>query len=334
MVCMKKWHKRTLIVLALGMLGTVALGLRPALSPDEVQEIRHFSTEMPLPDRLKESSFAFTHTIQLQNPHRGTWYAAGQQSVHPQLTQAEWPVEVRCEGGKLLVSAPPPPLHSKWAQLRATWVVGIGDVSYVRRPNGSNHAEYQLHISCNIERTPCFWQKPQQEMFVQFITIDVEDEAADMGTAMLADATSPFFSQFSPGTDGPAPQLPARYCESPISNALLRMLHTLAACTPETHEQLTPRLVNGAARLAQFATQAPWPECWGTSADMARTIAYRVGPTLEYIADQECFGNQQLADFINGENFSRIFGDKFTDSKSSDINEEIESIDIQRINSP
>lgn len=329
---MKKWHKRTLIVVALGLLGTVALGLRPALTPDDVQEIKHFSTELPLPDRQKDSRFCFTHTIQLHSPHRGTWYAGGQQTVHPLLTPAEWSIQVSCADGKLRVTAPPPPLHSKWAHLRATWVVGIGDVSYVRRPNGSRHAEYQLHLSCNIERTPCFWQEPQREMFVQFITVDVADEAADLGTALLAAADSPFFSEFSPGTTGPAAQLPARYCESPVSNALLRLLHTLAACTPETHEQLTPRLVNGAAQLARFATQAPWPDCWGNSADMARTIAYRVGPTLEFIAENECFGNQQLADFINGEHFSRIFGDKFADSKSSDINAELEGIDIQRVN--
>lgn len=331
---MKKWHKRTLIVLTLGLLGTVALGLRPALTPDDVQEIKHFSTESPLPENCKESRFAFTHTIQLQTPHRGTWYAEGQQNVHPLLSPAEWSIEVSCREGKLQVSAPPPPLHSKWAHLRATWVVGIGDVSYVRRPNGRKHAEYQLHISCNIERTPCFWQQPQREMFVQFITVDVEDEAADLGTALLADTDSPFFSQFSPGTTGPTPQLPSRYCESPISNVMLRLLHTLAACTPETHRQLTPRLINGATQLSRFATQAPWPECWGNSADMAGTIAYRIGPTLEYLAEHECFGNQQLTDFINGENFSRIFGEKFSDAKSSELNNELESIDIQRIESP
>ncbi|MBR5887470.1 MAG: hypothetical protein IKZ07_04605 [Akkermansia sp.] len=330
---MKKWHKRTLCVLTLGVLGTVALGLRPAFTPNDVQEIKHFSCEIPLPEHRKNSNFAFTHTIQLHNPHRGTWFSKQlQQSIHPQLTPAEWPIRVYCEDGKLRVSASPPRLHSEWAHLRATWVVGIGDVNYVRRPNGSKHAEYQLHISCHMERTACFWQKTEREMFVQFITIDVADEAADMGTALLAETTGPFFTQFAPSTTGPEPKLPARYCESPLSNALLRLLHTIAACTPETHEQLTPRLVNGAARLANFATTAPWPDCWGESADMARTIAYRIGPTLEYIAENDCFGNQQLADFINSDNFSRIFGEKFTDSKSSDINADLENIDIQRIN--
>lgn len=331
---MKKWHKRTLFVLALGLLGTVAVAYRPALTPDEVQEIKHFEQEVALPEHLSDSTFAFTHTIQLHNPQKGTWYAGGLQEVHKQLTPAEWPIEVRCENGKLKVLAPPPALSAPLAHLKATWVVGIGDVSRVRRPNGRLHTEYQLHISCNLEHTPSLWRPKQREMFVQFITVDVEDKAADMGTALLAETVGPFFGQFRMSTTGPEPQLPARYCESALSNAMLRLLHTLAACTPDTHEQLTPRLINGAAQLSRFATDAPWPECWGHSDEMARTIAYRLGPVLEYLAEKECFGNQQLADFINGEHFARIFGESFVDAKSSDIQADLEDIEIEYIESP
>ena len=83
---MKKWHKRTLFVLALGLLGTVAVAYRPALTPDEVQEIKHFEQEVALPEHLSDSTFAFTHTIQLHNPQKGTWYAGGMQEVLKQLT--------------------------------------------------------------------------------------------------------------------------------------------------------------------------------------------------------------------------------------------------------
>lgn len=330
---MRKWHKRSLLVLGLGVVGTLLLGLRPALVPDEIVQISHFSQEIPLPEHLRDSDFSFSHAISVNAPHRGTWYANGSEDVHPLLKSAEWKINLSCRDGKLIIHSEAPQLSAEMAQIKAGWLVGLGEPCLVRRPNGDIHTEYQLHISCRMEYIPCFWQKTLREHFIQFITIDVEDAAADMGTILLADMgrDTPFASQFHPGMTGPAPILPARYCYSAKENALLRLLHTLAACTPTTHHYLSQRLTNGADQLCRFATDAPWPACWGDAADMAETIAYRVGPTLEYLAEQECFGNQQLADFINGESFAKIFGTHFRNSKSSDIGVNLRDIEIQRI---
>lgn len=330
---MRKWHKRSLIVIGLGLVGTILLGLRPAIVPDEIVQISHFAQEIPLPEHLRNSDFSFSHSIQVNAPHRGTWYANGGADIHALLKPNEWKINLSCRDGKLIVHQEEPQLSAPMAQIKANWLVGLGEPCRVRRPNGSFHTEYQLHISCSMEYIPCFWQKPLCEHFVQFITIDVEDAAADMGTILLADmgSNTPFASQFHPGTTGPPAVLPARYCYSAKENALLRLLHTLAACTPDTHRYMSPRLISGADQLCHFATDAPWPDCWGKAAPMAQTIAYRVGPTLEYLAEQECFGNQQLADFINSDKFAKIFGNHFRDAKSSDISVNLGDIEIRQI---
>lgn len=328
---MKKWHKRTLIVLILGALGIVALGFRPALSEDEFVQLTHTIQEVQLPEHLADSDFSFTHTIKLHEPHRGTWFDGGLQSVHPQIQPAEWNIRVYCENGKLKVAAEPPEIRSDMAQMQVSWFAGIGDVSHVRRPNGRTHAEYLLHIGCSMKRTGCFWQEPEREMFIQFITVDVDDKAADFGTALLTSTNDPFFSRFKQCTEGPAPELPARYCDSPMDNALMRILHMLAACTEDTHEILTPRIITGATQLSRFASEAAWPDCWGAASETASRISYRVGPTLLYLAENECFGNQQLIDFINGPVFAKVFGENFSDAKSGDESDVLEGVEIEII---
>ncbi len=332
---MKKWHKRTLLILTLGALGTVALGLRPMLTPDELEVITPFHHEIQLPQHLKTSNFSFSHTVNPASPQRGTWFMDGNTATHQLLDNAEWDVDVRCENGVMRVVTTPPALHARNAHVRAVCFAGIGDgAGGIRRPSGRLHTEYLLHVSCMVEYTPCFWQPTQRAQWVQFITIDVDDEAADMGTGLLTDTDNPFFSKFTMSQEGDAPVLPARYCNTPVENALLRLLHTLAACTEDTHDLLTPRLVAGAKLLARHATDAPWPDCWGNAAGTARDLAYRVGPTLEYLNEHACFGNEQLIKFVNSADFSRIFGEDFSESKNSEINVDLQSIDIERVNQP
>lgn len=329
---MKKWHKRTLIVLFLGALGTVALGLRPALLPDKATRIQYFPSEVPLPEHLAQSTFAFTHNIALSSPQRGTWIDTRASGLQQPIIGQDWHIRVFCRDGQLRVEAMPPEAGADMGQLRLECSAGIGDRRLVRSPNGRMHTEYLLHISCFAEFTPTFWRPKQNSLWVQFITINVEDEAADMGTPLWTTPEREFTNRFRMSTNGPMPVLPARYCNAPLDNAMLRLLHTLAACTPETHQQYVPTLTAGAAGLCRFATDAPWPECWGQAAQTARDLAYRLGPTLVYLQQNACFGNEQLIDFINGDDFATIFGKNFADSKSDEINNELQGIDIKRVN--
>lgn len=330
---MKKWHKRSLFVLLLGAVGTVALGLRPALTPDTLEVIEPFASTIQLPQHLRDSNFSFTHIVNPSAPQRGTWFSDGDLTTHRLLRPSEWTVQVQCKDGTLSVEATPPEQHADGAHVRAVCFAGIGEaMGGIRRPNGRIHTEYLLHVSCMVEYTPCFWQAPRRAQWVQFITIDVDDEAADMGTGLLTDTDNIFFSKFTQSTDGTMAVLPARYCNTPVENAMLRLLHTLAACTEDTHDQLTPRLLAGSKLLNRFATEADWPECWGNAAGMARDMSYRVGPTLVYLNEKGCFGNEQLIKFINSREFSRIFGEDFRNSKNADINLELQGIDFERVN--
>ena len=329
---MKKWHKRTLIVLTLGAVGVAALGMRPALLPDQSGMVHHFSTEAPLPEHLSQSNFSFTHTVNISEPQRGTWMDTQSAGIQQAITAEDWVIQVTCREGKLHVQTKAPEVTAGNGQLRVECSSGIGDKRVVRSPNGSLHTEYLLHISCFAEFTPTFWRPVQQNLWVQFITIDVEDEAADMSTPLWVTPDAAFTSRFRMSTTGPGAKLPARYCNGPLENAMLRLVRTLAACTPETHEFYVPTLTAGAGRLCRFATTAPWPDCWGQAAQTARALSYRLGPTLLYLEQNACFGNEQLIDFINGKDFATIFGENFADSKSNDLNSELQGIDIERIN--
>lgn len=330
---MKKWHKRTLLVLTAGAIGTVALALRPAFTADEVTTHTPYLQEYPLPAHLQNSDFAFTHTINPTALHHGTYCTNAKSELLHNLSAADWNITVTCRDGKLLLSHNSPLLHSLRAtdHIRTTYCAGIENIYTVRQPNGREHQEYQLCIACHIERTPSFWQPVETEQFLQFITVNVDDKAADLCTSVLSEnwlATS----RLSPVTDGPQHNLPARYCGTPQENAMRRLLHTLAACTEKTHARLTPRLIAGARALSKLADKDKvWPDCWGTSSDTARDIAYRVGPTLLHLAEKECYGNSQLINFINSDDFATIFGENFSDSQSSHPDIDLGTFEIRKI---
>lgn len=329
---MKKWHKRTVFILLLGVLGTAAIGLRPALQPDEVKVIHPFPTMCDLPPYLQKSTFSFAHTISHNDPQRGSWFDTSCNGIQQQIKGNKWKIQVVCKNGKLSVLAPPAELSAENGHLRVVSFAGIGAAREVRSPNGNIHTEYLMHISCFAEFTPTFWRDPQRSHWVQFITIDVEDEAADPGTPLWAPPNDEFRRRYRMNTQGPQPTLPARYCNAPIENAMLRLLHTLAACTEDTHRHYTPTLIAGARQLRRFASDAPWPECWGTHAQTARELSYRLGPTLVYLQQNACFGNADLADFINSEDFAAIYGSDFSQARDPEINVNLRDIDIERIN--
>lgn len=329
---MKKWHKRTLVILFLGALGTVAIGLRPAWQQDEVKVIHPFSTVCDLPLHLQNSNFSFTHSISLLAPQRGSWFDTQSRGIEAQIQGGNWDIRVVCKDGKLTVLAPPAELSAADGHLRVVSFAGIGEAREVRTPNGNIHTEYLMHVSCYAEYTPSFWREPQRSYWVQFITIDVEDESADMGTPLWAPPNADFLRRFRMSTNGPDAMLPARYCNAPLENAMLRLTRTLAACTEETHAAYTPTLISGAEQMCRFATDSPWPDCWGAHAQTARDLSYRLGPTLVYLQQNACFGNADLADFINSENFARIFGKDFSEARNPEIDVDLRAIDIERIN--
>lgn len=330
---MKKWHKRTLFVLTAGFLGTIALGFRPAFTPDEAVHYSHFMSECALPDNLKNEDFSVTHSIELSQPHAGTLFANGETQLLTELAPTTWNISVQSHQGKLTVSCDTPILHSLHPihHLLTTYTAGIENIRCVRQPNGKYQQEFQLCLSCHVVQTPSFWQTPKKLHFIQYLTINLADKSADLCPSVLADN---WFARhnFRPMPGGPMPNLPARYCNSPVENAMLRLLNTLAACTQETHRQLTPRLIAGAHVLKLAAdTKKPWPDCWGTSAAMARSVAYNIGPTLEHLEQNKCFGNQQLINFINSEDFSRIFGENFSEARSSHSDIDLSDMKIEYI---
>lgn len=63
--------------------------------------------------------------------------------------------------------------------------------------------------------------------------------------------------------------------------------------------------------------QAPWPQNWGDDREAAEEVHRAVIPTLLYLQEKDCHNSADLADFINGEAFGRIFGESFRDGGDS-----------------
>ena len=179
-----------------------------------------------------------------------------------------------------------------------------------RQPSGKRHCIRHILLSC--EQT-----SPQgNTVYLQLLEVDATLGSADL---IPCGATPPRYAALLPTTDyrSSAPTgLPEKYNGSPLRRDMLRLLYAMAAVdSPTMAAKGTPEIAAFAWQLAARAPMpnTPWPDCWGDAAQDARTIARHLTPTLLYFHENDCFGCQELADFINSPNFARIFGENFTE---------------------
>lgn len=313
---MKKWQEYALFILGLGIVGALTLALKPTFLSNEVMDLSKESPTVPIIREIDQrSSWSCDYTWDLAKSPDNT-LLLGDQEILSQIIPMEWKLRIDVKDNQLSVSydTPEARAESPFCQTKTIYHVAWDPFPISRTtPNGSIHGEHRLHLMCEIIITPSFWGNPIHSVFVQELSIDVTDGTADL----VRPSISPVLEQQLGSvliTDGIEPDLPRRYCGSPAEQGLLKLLYQFSDIDQEhIAEKATPILKKQAEKLVNDHAQAdlPWPECWGDAADMAKQVSRRATTTLIRLQQQECYKNQELADFINSPLFARVFGEKF-----------------------
>lgn len=317
---MKRWHKRTVAVLALGAVGFTALALRPALVADkQVTDALSCDAIVLAPDQAAAAGQrAFCYRMGTAHCPGITLTASsdGVRGFSELLHDAVWVIDATVQNGRLVITAPPPLLHAKSPLCRviSSSSVTIRGAHRVRMPDGKTHVKYVVTLQLRAEIQPSFWAQAHVSEIAQVLLIDP--------VAGTMDYLNP--EPYFPASSGkltvvPADgELPQRYSGSATRQEMLRMLDLLASVTngrmaDAAGTTLASRADNFVSLMAD--TDAAWPECWGADAETARNVHEAVVPTLLFLQRNDCFNSQPLANFINSDDFGRIFGESFADVK-------------------
>jgi len=315
---MKKWQERTLFIVGLGIVGVLALALRPAFHADKADNLSD-------PGNLKHAlnpqfdspqNFSCDYVWDFSNHPSGTVLMGDlKPDAFSLLKGAKWKLRLEVQGNEVKLSHDKPVFHadSPLSQVKAKYLAMFRFPPICRQmPNGDMHMEYNFLIVCEATVTPPFWGKPVHTVAAQNLMVDVTDGCADISTP----------SYFAGGGEqkvienGSTPDLPRRFCGSPVEQGLTRILYNfsdirsnIAAAYQTKHlKQLAQKLISAHADAGKA-----WPDCWGTDAEAARNLAPKVLPTLLRLQENECYNCRELADFINSPDFSLLFGDSFGD---------------------
>ena len=104
--------------------------------------------------------------------------------------------------------------------------------------------------------------------------------------------------------------LPALYYGTEREKALQYLLYELADCVYHHNTAGLHEYISKATEYVEQLTtaDADWPHCWEEGAAEAKRAAQLIEPTLTYLQEVNCLDSQELADFVNGPVFARIFG--------------------------
>lgn len=337
---MKKWQERTIFILGLGVVGIIALAIRPALQSDSVENIS-------LPESLKtklsqqydlDSSFSCNYAWDFSN-HATHTVLLG--DIHPSafslLQKANWNIHIEARDGELKISHDTPVLHAeeKMSQVKTNYLVEIVQPRLFRMmPNGQLHTEYNIFLLCEVIYSPSFFKKPLHTFAAQNLKIDLMDGCVDVTTPTYI---SPKLLTQLPQHNieqGSTPDLPSRYCGSPAERLFTQILYDFCDIrSPFSVDAQVTQLWG----LAEKATQSfvdstkPWPACWGDDAELVQRLSTRVVPALIRMQQQECYKSKKLADFINSPTFALLFGESFKDAMPPDERAQVEPIKFREL---
>lgn len=316
---MKRWHRRTLIVLLLGGAGFIALAMRPALVPDEAFPPT-VELCLPLPPQQADSSdqLAATYRWDLRNSPGITLSNCpdGVNLFRESLRQATWSIGFVISDDKLRINAETPLLHAidSSCLVQTQSRITLRGQYRVRMPDGALHTKYVVELALAARLTPSFWGKPVSSELYQLLLIDPAAgsfDHLDPSAYVLLPSEGAELTR-APGTA----ELPARYSGSFCRQEMLRLLDLLASVTDtDMADAAAPVLQSRAEQLVKLCAdaQAPWPQNWGNDSETAEEVHRAVIPTLLYLQEKACHNSSDLADFINGQAFGRIFGESFRD---------------------
>lgn len=321
---MKKWHWRTIIILAMGVAGTAAIGLQPMFR-DNTAEI--VTTEQlavsPLTTHDHGQSINFEYKWSTADlPTHTEVYGNLTPSAFNKIQPITWNFRVYTEDGELKVKhdTPVPIPLSNMDNAKAEYAVYFIGNTLHRRPNGSMVAEHRLCLECELTVTPSFWGKPLCTVLRQSLVIDVAQGTVDL--------EEPQHIFTTPGTvvitKGSTPTLPSRYCGTPREQAIQKLLYEFAdLCKNPTEHKLNAFADKAQQNIDTYCTpDKAWPDCWEEAAGEAQRASRLIEDTVSQLYHADFYNSPLLTDFIASPAFARIFGEEFTLQDDNGINSE------------
>ena len=302
---MKKWHKRTLAVLAVGSLGMLAFALRPAWFPDEVTP----ATLPPAEQQSLDEPCVLDYAWDMKDSPGITVYrSSGQEDAFSLLRESVWHIRLAAEGGLVRVTADAPVLRASepFCRVETEYALRKEGEATVRMPRGSLHTVRTYELRCAVTVQRPFWQLPVRTEAVQCLRVDFEEGTADY--------IEPRYVGQGGGRSVRSVSrralLPAKYDGTETERGLQRICYLLADVQEPARAEAVGRLLPAyAARLLAYADpDAPWPACWGSAERTAGRCSAMLQPTLRYFHEHDCFGSEKLAEFLRSPEFARLFG--------------------------
>lgn len=323
MPCMKKRILVLSLLLLLASLIVLFFALRPTISDDEmvdVSDAAKLSFELQ-DEREKAGLLDFEYEWELNHaPNNTLILNSGTEDAFALLQPASWKISCRLQEGKCILRTAPPLLRAKDSscQVRSRYLAEFSAPFVQRHPDGTMHPVRIANLVCEVWIYRPFFQKPLHAFAIQEIKLDIIDGSADIIRPIAALMTAKGMKHHFVANTYDA-NLPSRYCGTERERIITRILFSLASIDSKAlADTCTPEIVKLAQQIQglQIHPDAPWPDCWGDDAPIARQAARRIIPTLVRMQENDCYGNQELIDFINSESFSRIFGEDFSSNPS------------------
>lgn len=223
---------------------------------------------------------------------------------------AIWNIELAAVNGKLTLKADAPRLKAShpFCKIHGRFCVTEKPAVRLRMPDTTQHTQRHFVLACELTADYGFGFS-KQTIYLQEMVVDLCDAAADLQQPTIPPSLSRLPRHHI--QLGAPSGLPERFCGTPIERELMRYLFYLAMVEDAgTAAAILPGLERRGRQLvdSHTAKDAHWPDCWGIGTETARGLARKVRPLLQHMQEHNCYNSADLAEFVNGEVFSRIFG--------------------------
>lgn len=301
------------------VLVVLGIAVRPILGEDKATDtsVSECLKLLPTEEREKGGLLSFDYNWELTNsPNHTLLLTQDGTDIFSLIQPATWKISCHKQGDHYTLQTTPPLIHAKNSSYRVHthYLAEFGPSFKQRHPDGSLHPVHTINLVCELWIYRPFFQKPLHAFAIQEIKLDFIDGSADLippYSALLASRGM----QHRFVKNGQDAALPGRYCGSDCERLFTRLLFMLASIDHSSFAlSSTPDIISTAQNLLKLQTDttAPWPNCWGEDAIIAKQVARRIIPTLVRFQENDCYNHQALTDFINGPDFGRIFGENFS----------------------
>lgn len=224
--------------------------------------------------------------------------------------EALWSIELAAKNGRLSIKTDAPVLKSTspFCKIRARYCITEKPVVQLRMPSTVLHPQRHFILACELTADYGFGFS-RQTYYLQEMVVDLADGAADLQQVTIPPSLGKLPRHHV--LRGAPTGLPERFCGTASEKELQRYLFYLAMVEDSgTAAALLPGLKRRGQNLIDTMADSslPWPQCWKSGEETARELSRRVHPLLQHMQDHNCYNSAELAEFINGPIFSRIFG--------------------------